>query len=160
MIEEEEAAFEGGTPGANLQEIQQKSMKELNELANELEIEGVGSIGKQQLVYEILQAQASDQGILYGGGVLEVCKDGYGFLRSAEYSYMPSPEDIYLSPNQVKRFSLRTGDTVMGAVRAAQDSERFFAMIKVDAINGEDPANKKNKIPFESLTPEIGRAHV
>ena len=78
-------------------------MKELNELANELEIEGVGSIGKQQLVYEILQAQVSDQGILYGGGVLEVCKDGYGFLRSAEYSYMPSPEDIYLSPNQVKR---------------------------------------------------------
>nr|WP_238527730.1 transcription termination factor Rho [Lentisphaera araneosa] len=155
MIEEEEAAFEGGIPGANLSEIQQKSMAELNELANALEVEGVGSIGKQQLVYEILQAQASDQGILYGGGVLEVFKEGYGFLRSSEYSYMPSPEDIYLSPKQVRRFSLRTGDTVMGAVRAAQDQERFFAMIKVDAINGEDPKEKKNKIPFESLTPDF-----
>ena len=142
-------------PGMNLQELQQKSMQELSELALELEIEGVGAVGKQDLVFAIMRSRANERGILYGGGVLEILQDGFGFLRSPEYNYQPSPEDIYLSPSQIKRFSLRTGDSVIGQIRPPREKERFFAMLKVDAINDEHPSVKKQKIPFENLTPDF-----
>ena len=142
-------------PGMSMQELQQKSMQELSEIALELEIEGVGAVGKQDLVFAILKGKANDKGVLYGGGVLEILQDGFGFLRSPEYNYQPSPEDIYLSPSQIKRFSLRTGDTVIGQIRPPRQKERFFAMLKVDAINDEHPSIKKQKIPFENLTPDF-----
>ncbi|MCM8540828.1 MAG: transcription termination factor Rho [Lentisphaeraceae bacterium] len=131
------------------------SMQQLSETALELEIEGVGAVGKQDLVFAILRNRANDRGVLYGGGVLEILQDGFGFLRSPEYNYQPSPEDIYLSPSQIKRFSLRTGDTVIGQIRPPREKERFFAMLKVDAINDEHPSIKKTKIPFENLTPDF-----
>ena len=139
----------------NLQELQQKSMQELSEIGIEFEIEGVGALSKQDLVFAIMRSRASERGILYGGGVLEILQDGFGFLRSPEYNYQPSPEDIYLSPSQIKRFSLRTGDQVIGQIRSPREKERFFAMLKVDAINDEHPSVKKQKIPFENLTPDF-----
>ena len=142
-------------PGMSMQELQQMSMQQLSETALELEIEGVGAVGKQDLVFAILRNRANDRGVLYGGGVLEILQDGFGFLRSPEYNYQPSPEDIYLSPSQIKRFSLRTGDTVIGQIRPPREKERFFAMLKVDAINDEHPSIKKTKIPFENLTPDF-----
>ena len=142
-------------PGMSMQELQQMSMHELSQIALDLEIEGVGAVGKQDLVFAILRNRAKEKGILYGGGVLEILQDGFGFLRSPEYNYQPSPEDIYLSPSQIKRFSLRTGDTVIGQIRPPREKERFFAMLKVDAINDEHPSIKKKKIPFENLTPDF-----
>ena len=142
-------------PGMNLQELQQKSMMELSEIGLEFEIEGVGALSKQDLVFAIMRSRASERGILYGGGILEILQDGFGFLRSPEYNYQPSPEDIYLSPSQIKRFSLRTGDQVIGQIRSPREKERFFAMLKVDAINDEHPSVKKQKIPFENLTPDF-----
>jgi transcription termination factor Rho len=122
-------------------------------MALELGIESVGAINKQSLVFEILKANAEKSGLMHGGGVLEVLGDGFGFLRSPGYSYLPCPEDIYLSPSQIRRFSLRKGDTVTGQIRAPREKERFFAMLKVEAINGEPPEVKKGKVPFENLTP-------
>lgn len=142
-------------PGMSMQELQQMSMQQLSEIALELDIEGVGAVGKQDLVFAILKGKANEKGVLYGGGVLEILQDGFGFLRSPEYNYQPSPEDIYLSPSQIKRFSLRTGDTVIGQIRPPREKERFFAMLKVDAINDEHPSIKKQKIPFENLTPDF-----
>ena len=144
-------------PTLNLIELQDKSMVELTQMANSLGIESVGAISKQNLVFEILKANAEKSGLMYGGGVLEVLGDGFGFLRSPRYSYLPCPEDIYLSPSQIRRFSLRKGDTVTGQIRPPREKERFFAMLKVEAINGEPPDYKKAKIPFENLTPYFPR---
>ena len=140
-------------PSLNLIELQDKSMQELTKMAIELGVESVGAISKQNLVFEILKANAEKSGLMYGGGVLEVLGDGFGFLRSPKYSYLPCPEDIYLSPSQIRRFSLRKGDTVTGQIRPPREKERFFAMLKVEAINDEPPEFKKGKIPFENLTP-------
>lgn len=140
-------------PSLNLIELQDKTMQELTQMANELGVESVGALGKQSLVFEILKANAAKSGLMYGGGVLEILNDGFGFLRSPRYSYLPCPEDIYLSPSQIRRFSLRKGDTVTGQIRPPREKERFFAMLKVEAINGEPPEFKKEKIPFENLTP-------
>ena len=145
-------------PSLNLIELQEKSMQELTLMANELGVEAVGAINKQNLVYEILKANAEKSGLMYGGGVLEILGDGFGFLRSPRYSYLPCPEDIYLSPSQIRRFSLRKGDTVTGQIRPPREKERFFAMLKVEAINGEAPEYKKAKIPFENLTPYFPKA--
>ena len=144
-------------PTLNLIELQDKSMHELTQMANALGIESVGAISKQNLVFEILKANAEKSGLMYGGGVLEILGDGFGFLRSPRYSYLPCPEDIYLSPSQIRRFSLRKGDTVTGQIRPPREKERFFAMLKVEAINGEPPDFKKAKIPFENLTPYFPR---
>ena len=140
-------------PSLNLVELQDKPMNELTQMAISLGVEAVGAISKQNLVYEILKANAEKSGLMYGGGVLEVLGDGFGFLRSPLYSYLPCPEDIYLSPSQIRRFSLRKGDAVTGQIRPPREKERFFAMLKVEAINGEPPEFKKGKIPFENLTP-------
>lgn len=128
-------------------------MLELAEMGKEFEIEGLGILDKSKLIFEILKANAEKSGLMYGSGYLEVLPDGFGFLRSASYSYLPCSEDIYLSPSQIKRFSLRTGDFVAGQIRSPRDKERFFAMLKVESINHDTPDRKKTIIPFNSLTP-------
>ncbi len=139
--------------GVDLRDLQALPMAELTRRAIELNIEGVGRLSRHELIFEILRANTEKNGFMFGGGVIEVLPDGYGFLRSPQYSYMPCPEDIYISPSQVRRFSLRTGDTVTGQVRQPREKERFFAMLKVESINGDPPEVRKEKIPFENLTP-------
>ncbi len=137
----------------DLGQLQNCTMTELTQMALSLNIEGVGALSKHELIFGILKANVEQSGLMYGGGVLEVLPDGFGFLRSPQYSYLPCPEDIYMSPSQIRRFSLRTGDTVFGQIRQPREKERFFAMLKVESINGESPDAKKEKVPFESLTP-------
>ena len=151
----EDEIMSAATEGLDIKEIQVKSMTELTELALEWGVEGVGALGKQDLIFAILRQRAEEKGIMYGGGCLEILPDGYGFLRSPEYNYQPSPEDIYLSPSQIKRFSLRNGDTIIGQTRAPKEKEKFFAMLKLDTINDEHPSKKKSIIPFENLTAEF-----
>jgi len=140
-------------PTLDITELQGKTMVELAHMGEELEIEGLGTLDKSKLIFEILKANAEKSGLLYGSGYLEVLPDGFGFLRSSSYSYLPCSEDIYLSPSQIKRFSLRTGDFVAGQIRSPRDKERFFAMLKVESINHDTPERKKTIIPFNSLTP-------
>ena len=124
-----------------------------SEMARQMGIEGVGALEKSKLVFEILRANAEKNGIMYGSGYLEVLPDGFGFLRSSAYSYMPSSEDIYLSPSQIRRFSVKTGDFLSGQIRPPREKERFFAMLKVDSIDNLPPEHKKTIIPFNNLTP-------
>ncbi|MEI6054884.1 MAG: transcription termination factor Rho [Lentisphaerota bacterium] len=140
-------------PSLNLAELQSMKMQDLAVMGNELNIEGIGALEKPELIFEILKANAEKNGLMYGSGYLEVLPDGFGFLRSAAYSYLPCPEDIYLSPSQIRRFSLKTGDFISGQIRQPREKERFFAMLKVEAINNELPERKKTIIPFQALTP-------
>ena len=137
----------------NLSELKQKSAGELNELALQLGIEGMSRSRKQDIVFAILKQQSKNGEDIYGGGVLEILQDGFGFLRSADSSYLAGPDDIYVSPSQIRRFSLRTGDTVGGKIRPPKEGERYFALLKVQEINFEPPENARTKLPFESLTP-------
>jgi len=137
----------------NLSELKQKTPTDLNNLARELGVEGASRSRKQDIVFAILKAHARSGEDIYGGGVLEILQDGFGFLRSADSSYLAGPDDIYVSPSQIRRFSLRTGDTVAGKIRPPKEGERYFALLKVNEINFESPENAKSKIPFESLTP-------
>jgi transcription termination factor Rho len=137
----------------NLSELKQKSAKDLTKLALELGIEGMSRSRKQDIVFAILKQQAKAGEDIYGGGVLEILQDGFGFLRSADSSYLAGPDDIYVSPSQIRRFSLRTGDTVGGKIRPPKEGERYFALLKVQEINFEPPENARTKLPFESLTP-------
>jgi len=137
----------------HLQELKQKTPPELLAFAEELEIENAGSLRKQDILFAILK-QLADQGTaIYGDGVLEVLQDGFGFLRSPEANYLPGPDDIYVSPSQVRRFGLRTGDTVEGQIRAPKDGERYFALLKVDSVNFEAPEAVRHRINFDNLTP-------
>ncbi len=140
-------------PSLDISKLQANSMKELAEMGKELGIEGLGALPKPELIFEILKANAAKSGLMYGSGYLEVLPDGFGFLRSASYSYLPCPEDIYLSPSQIRRFSLKNGDFVAGQIRQPREKERFFAMLKVESINNDAPEKKKETIPFPSLTP-------
>ncbi len=140
-------------PSINIAELQAKEMPELSKMAEDLGIEGVGALEKHELVFAILKANAEKSGQMYGCGYLEVLPEGFGFLRSANYNYLPCSEDIYLSPSQIKRFALKTGDFVAGQIRTPREKERFFAMLKVETINNDVPERKKNIIPFNSLTP-------
>ncbi len=140
-------------PSLNISELQEMSMLDLSNMAREMGIEGVGALEKSKLVFEILRSNAERNGIMYGSGFLEVLPDGFGFLRSPAYSYLPSSEDIYLSPSQIRRFSVKTGDFIAGQIRPPREKERFFAMLKVESINHESPERKKNIIPFSNLTP-------
>ena len=140
-------------PTLDITKLQEKSMPELATMGEEFNIEGLGTLDKSKLIFEILKANAEKSGLMYGSGYLEVLPDGFGFLRSASYSYLPCSEDIYLSPSQIKRFSLRTGDFVAGQIRSPRDKERFFAMLKVESINHDTPERKRTIIPFNSLTP-------
>jgi transcription termination factor Rho len=132
-----------------------KDMKisELNKVAKELEINGISGLKKQDLIFKILQAKAEKEGLMFGNGVLEVLPEGFGFLRSPNYNYLPSPDDIYVSPSQIRKFSLRTGDTVSGQIRPPKDNEKYFALLKVEAVNFEDPEEARNRVLFDNLTP-------
>ncbi|HPQ26203.1 MAG TPA: transcription termination factor Rho, partial [Gammaproteobacteria bacterium] len=137
----------------NLTELKKMPVPELNELAQSMNIEGVARSRKQDLIFAILKAHAKKGEDIHGDGVLEILSDGFGFLRSDDSSYLAGPDDIYVSPSQIRRFSLRTGDTISGKIRPPKDNERYFAMLKVDEINFDKPENAKNKILFENFTP-------
>ncbi|MCI5222811.1 MAG: transcription termination factor Rho [Candidatus Electrothrix sp. AR4] len=137
----------------NPTELKNKNIKELVALADDLKIEGYSSMRKQELIFAILKSQADEDGKLRGSGVLDVLQDGFGFLRAPDYNYLPGPDDIYVSPSQIRRLNLRTGDTVEGEVRAPKDNERYFALLKVDRVNYEDPEASNNKTLFVNLTP-------
>ena len=136
-----------------LVELKSKKISELTKLAQELNVSGATGLKKQELIFRILEEQTKQEGLIFAEGVLEVLPDGYGFLRSPDYNYLPGPDDIYVSPSQIKRFGLRTGDTVSGQIRPPKESERFFALLKVEAVNFENPEEAKKKILFDNLTP-------
>ena len=133
--------------------LKSKKIVELNEIAKELKILGYSDLRKQELIFKILEAQTSKDGLTFSKGVLEVLPDGYGFLRSSDYNYLPSPDDIYVSPSQIKKFSLRTGDFVSGQVRPPKEGERFFALLRVEAVNGLAPENIRGRTLFDNLIP-------
>jgi transcription termination factor Rho len=129
------------------------SISELSEVAKQLNVTGASGLRKQELIFKILEAQTEKNGLIFGEGVLEILPDGFGFLRAPSYNYLPGPDDIYVSPSQIRRFDLHTGDTVSGQVRPPKESERYFALLKVEAINYENPELAKDKILFDNLTP-------
>jgi transcription termination factor Rho len=137
----------------DIRTLKDMTIAKLGALANELGVENVGSLRKQELIFKILQAQTEKSGLIFAEGVLECLPDGFGFLRAPEYNYLPGPDDIYVSPSQIRRFDLRTGDTVSGQVRQPKEGERYFALIKVEAVNFEHPEVARNKIFFDNLTP-------
>ncbi|MCM8771057.1 MAG: Rho termination factor N-terminal domain-containing protein, partial [Candidatus Omnitrophica bacterium] len=132
-----------------------KNMKitELNKLAKDLNVNGISGIRKQDLIFKILQAQAEKEGLMFGEGILEILPEGFGFLRSPNYNYLPCPDDIYVSPSQIRKFDLRTGDTVSGQIRPPKEGEKYFALLKVEAVNFENPEVAKEKVLFDNLTP-------
>ena len=139
----------------NLSELKQKPIAELQSIANEMGLEGVSRARKQDVIFSILKAHAKNGESIYGVGVLEILQDGFGFLRSADSSYLAGPDDIYVSPSQIRRFALRTGDMLAGKIRPPKDTERYFALLKVEEINYESPDAAKSKILFENLTAEF-----
>jgi len=148
----------GGVEKAmHLGDLKRKSIMELNEVAKELHIDGAGGLRKQELLFSILQAQTEKNGVIFGGGVLETLQDGFGFLRAPDSNYLPGPDDIYISPSQIRRFNLRTGDTISGQVRPPKESERYFALLKVEKINYDEPDVARDKILFDNLTSPIGK---
>ncbi len=136
-----------------LSELKLKHVSELLEMAAQLELEGANRLRKQELIFALLKHQGKKGESIYGDGTLEVLQDGFGFLRSPDTSYLAGPDDIYVSPSQIRRFNLHTGDTIEGEIRTPKEGERYFALVKVDKVNGEAPENTKNKILFENLTP-------
>ena len=134
-------------------ELKEKNITELSRIARTLEIPGASGLRKQDLIFKILQAQSEKEGHIFAEGVLEILPDGYGFLRSPDYNYLPGPDDIYVSPSQIRKFDLKTGDTVSGNVRPPHEGEKYFALVKIEAINFESPEETRNKILFDNLTP-------
>lgn len=137
----------------HLAELKQKSIGELNDLARGLKIDGAPNLRKQELIFSILQGQSEKNGVILGEGVLETLSDGFGFLRAPDSNYLPGPDDIYISPSQIRRFNLRTGDIVSGQIRPPKDGERYFALLKVEKINYDEPEVQRDKILFDNLTP-------
>ena len=137
----------------DLDSLKNLKIAELAQVAQELGIQGTSGLKKQELIFKILEEQTTQEGLIFSEGVLEVLPDGYGFLRSPKFNYLPGPDDIYVSPSQIKRFDLRTGDTVQGQIRPPKDSERFFALLRVEAVNFEAPEKKRNIALFDNLTP-------
>lgn len=137
----------------NITELKSKKISELAKMAEELKIEDVAGMRKQELIFALLQTQIEKEGLIFGEGTLEILPDGFGFLRAHNYNYLPGPDDIYVSPSQIRRFNLRTGDTVSGQIRQPKETERYFALLKVEAINKDDPDVARNKIQFDNLTP-------
>ncbi|MDD3725587.1 MAG: transcription termination factor Rho [Candidatus Ratteibacteria bacterium] len=135
---------------ANLRKL---TIPKLQAIAKALRVEGISNLRKEELIYKIMESQTRREGILRAEGVLEILPDGFGFLRSPNYNYLPGPDDIYVSPSQIKKFSLKTGDTVAGQVRPPKDSEKYFALLKVESVNGDPPESIQSRIPFEELTP-------
>ena len=137
----------------NIVELKDKKISELTQMAKKFSIDGAAGLRKQELIFALLQAQIEQDGLIFGEGTLEILPDGFGFLRAPNYNYLPGPDDIYVSPSQIRRFNLRTGDTVSGQIRQPKESERYFALLKVEAINYEDPEVAREKILFDNLTP-------
>ncbi|HOB54376.1 MAG TPA: transcription termination factor Rho [Acidobacteriota bacterium] len=137
----------------NIAVLKEMSIGELTRIAKDLGILGVSGMRKQELIFQILKAQTEKSGLIFSEGVLEILSDGFGFLRSPDYNYLPGPDDIYVSPSQIRKFDLRTGDTISGQIRPPKEGERYFALIKVEAINFEHPSEVRNKIFFDNLTP-------
>ncbi|OGQ56603.1 MAG: transcription termination factor Rho [Deltaproteobacteria bacterium RIFCSPLOWO2_02_56_12] len=137
----------------NLKSLKEKKISELALIGKNFNIEGAANMRKQELIFAILQAQTEQNGFIYGEGVLETLPDGFGFLRAPDYNYLPGPDDIYVSPSQIRRFNLRTGDIISGHIRPPKEGERYFALLKVEAINYEDPEKARDKILFDNLTP-------
>jgi transcription termination factor Rho len=136
----------------NIVELKNKKIAELTRMAKKMNIENAGGLKKQELIFSMLQAHIEKNGMIYGEGTLEILPDGFGFLRSPDCNYLPGPDDIYVSPSQIRRFNLKTGDTVSGQIRQPKESERYFALLKVEAVNYEDPEVAKEKILFDNLT--------
>ena len=134
-------------------ELKEKNITELSRIARTLEIPGASGLRKQDLIFKILQAQSEKEGHIFAEGVLEILPDGYGFLRSPDYNYLPGPDDIYVSPSQIRKFDLKTGDSISGNVRPPHEGEKYFALVKIEAINFESPEETRNKILFDNLTP-------
>jgi transcription termination factor Rho len=147
------APQKNGSPTLDLVELKDMSIQKLNQVAKDLSVTGAAGLRKQELIFKILQTQAEKSGLIFSEGVLECLPDGFGFLRAPEYNYLPGPDDVYVSPSQIRRFDLRTGDTISGQIRPPKEGERYFALIKVDAINFEPPEEARNKIFFDNLTP-------
>ena len=141
------------TAAVDLAALKEMNITQLNQLAKELGVEGTAGLRKQELIFKVLQGKAEKSGLIFSEGVLETLPEGFGFLRAPEYHYLPGPDDIYVSPSQIRRFDLRTGDTISGQVRPPKEGERYFALIKVEAINFEAPEASRNKIFFDNLTP-------
>jgi len=139
--------------GMNIVELKDKKISELTQMAKKFNIDGAAGMRKQELIFALLQAQIEKNGLIYGEGTLEILPDGFGFLRAPDYNYLPGPDDIYVSPSQMRRFNLRPGDTVSGQIRQPKESERYFALLKVEAVNYEDPEVAREKILFDNLTP-------
>jgi transcription termination factor Rho len=137
----------------NIVELKEKKISELNLMAKDFKIDGAAGMRKQELIFALLQAEIEKTGLIFGEGTLEILPDGFGFLRAPNYNYLPGPDDIYVSPSQIRRFNLRTGDTVSGQIRQPKETERYFALLKVEAVNYEDPEVAREKILFDNLTP-------
>jgi transcription termination factor Rho len=137
----------------DIKNLKDMKITELNKLAKDLGVNGVSGVKKQDLIFKILQGQAEKEGLMFGEGVLEILPEGFGFLRSPNYNYLPCPDDIYISPSQIRKFDLRTGDTVSGQIRPPKEGEKYFALLKVEAVNFENPEDIKDKINFDNLTP-------
>src|ERR1700685_3118394 len=141
-------------------ELKEKNITELTKIARTLELPGASGLRKQDLIFKILQAQSEKEGHIFAEGVLEILPDGYGFLRSPDYNYLPGPDDIYVSPSQIRKFDLKTGDTISGNVRPPHEGEKYFALVKIEAINFESPEETRNKILFDNLTPLYAQERV
>src|SRR5574339_1293960 len=146
--------------GLNLKDNKEKKISDLALIGKNFNIEGAANMRKQELIFAILQAQPEQNGHIYGEGVLETLPDGFGFLRAPDYNYLPGPDDIYVSPSQIRRFKLRTGDTVSGSIRPPKEREAYLALLKDDKINGELPEVARDKILFDNLTPLYPDEHL
>ena len=144
---------ESKKPGLNITELKEMTIQHLTQVAKDLEVPGATGMRKQELIFQILKAQTEQSGFIFSEGVLEVLPDGFGFLRAPDYNYLPGPDDIYVSPSQIRKFDLQTGDTVSGQIRPPKEGERYFALIKVEAVNFEAPDQARDKLFFENLTP-------
>src|SRR5262245_12381629 len=140
-------------PSLNINELKDMSIQKLTQIAKDLNVAGATGMRKQELIFQILKAQTEQSGFIFSEGVLEVLPDGFGFLRAPDYNYLPGPDDIYVSPSQIRKFDLQTGDTVSGQIRPPKEGERYFALIKVEAVNFEAPEQARDKLFFENLTP-------
>ncbi|MBU1905633.1 MAG: Rho termination factor N-terminal domain-containing protein, partial [Candidatus Omnitrophica bacterium] len=141
----------------DIRDLKDMKITELSKKARQLNVNGVSGVKKQDLMFKILQAQAEREGLMFGEGVLEILPEGFGFLRSPNYNYLPCPDDIYISPSQIRKFDLKTGDTVSGQIRPPKEGEKYFALLKVEAVNFENPEEAKDKIFFDNLTPVYPR---
>src|SRR6478736_2820766 len=153
VAEMQQQQGDGKRPGLNITDLKEMTIQHLTQVAKDLEVAGATGMRKQELIFQILKAQTEQSGFIFSEGVLEVLPDGFGFLRAPDYNYLPGPDDIYVSPSQIRKFDLQTGDTVSGQIRSPKEGERYFALIKVEAVNFEAPDQARDKLFFENLTP-------